>query len=377
VTSIGSAAFASCTSLTFVTIPNNVTSIGSAAFASCTSLTFVTIPNSVTSIGSSAFEDCTNLTSITIPDSVTSIGSSAFYGCTSLTSITIPDSVTNIGSYNANVFSKGSNLTIYCYSNSVAHTYAIVHSIPFVLLDDESASVRKAALNVKIVTVENTAKGNYTDASWNTFQIALTVAKNVATNENATQEQVNNALNALNVAYDGLAPYTLTVTNGTGSGSYKAGAVVNIVANTPPAGKVFDKWTATAGTFADPGSADTTFTMPQDNATITATYKVPDAPAWHNHSYEFHYEIDPTVNAYARILHLEVPEGLVVKEWKSSNEKTATVDQNGVATMHKRGSAAITATLADGTTWVCNVEVTFDFGQWLLYIFFFGWIWMT
>ena len=94
--SIGLEAFYSCTSLTSVTIPSSVTMIVG-AFGGCTSLTSVTIPNSVTVIGAFAFEDCTSLTSVTIPNSVTVIGTHAFYGCTSLTSITIPDSVTSIG----------------------------------------------------------------------------------------------------------------------------------------------------------------------------------------------------------------------------------------------------------------------------------------
>ena len=84
VTSIGGAAFAWCTSLTSVTIPDSVTSIGEDAFAWCTSLTSVAIGNGVTSIGWGAFSGCDSLTSITIPDSVTSIGSDAFYDCDNL-----------------------------------------------------------------------------------------------------------------------------------------------------------------------------------------------------------------------------------------------------------------------------------------------------
>ena len=97
VTSIGTYAFAHCTGLTSVTIPNSITSIGENAFRNCRGLTSVTIPNSVTSIGIDAFSDCSRLTSVTIPNSVTSIGGSAFQNCSGLTSITIPNSVTSIG----------------------------------------------------------------------------------------------------------------------------------------------------------------------------------------------------------------------------------------------------------------------------------------
>ena len=77
-------AFAYCSSLTSITIPDSVTSIGDSAFKYCSSLTNVNIPDSVTSIGNYAFYYCSSLTSITIPDSVTSIGYRAFYGCNSL-----------------------------------------------------------------------------------------------------------------------------------------------------------------------------------------------------------------------------------------------------------------------------------------------------
>ena len=45
-------------SITFNNSKYSVTSIGDWAFASCSSLTAVTIPNSVTSIGDWAFENC-------------------------------------------------------------------------------------------------------------------------------------------------------------------------------------------------------------------------------------------------------------------------------------------------------------------------------
>ena len=97
VTSIGDYAFALCSSLTSITIPNSVTSIGKGAFSRCEVLTSITIPNSVMSIGKGAFSCCSSLASITIPNSVTSIEKWAFYNCRSLTSITIPNSVTSIG----------------------------------------------------------------------------------------------------------------------------------------------------------------------------------------------------------------------------------------------------------------------------------------
>ena len=97
VTSIGDAAFYTCSGLTSVTIPNSVTSIGDDAFYYCRGLTSVTIPDSVTSIGDYAFYECSGLTSVTIPNSVTSIGERTFAYCRGLTSVTIGDSVTSIG----------------------------------------------------------------------------------------------------------------------------------------------------------------------------------------------------------------------------------------------------------------------------------------
>ncbi|MDR1939643.1 MAG: leucine-rich repeat domain-containing protein [Clostridiales bacterium] len=62
-----------------------MTSIGYGAFAYCSSLESIEIPDSVESIGEFAFADCSRLASIEISSSVTYIGSYAFRNCSALT----------------------------------------------------------------------------------------------------------------------------------------------------------------------------------------------------------------------------------------------------------------------------------------------------
>ena len=171
VTTIGDSAFAGCSSLTSIEIPNSVTSIGNRAFEGCNieeaivpafACEFIKNPNLkkviVTSgdeLKNNAFEGCSSLTSIEIPNSVTSIGgttfsscnieeaivpafacgffrnpslkkvivtsgdelkNNAFEGCSSLTSIEIPNSVTSIGIF---AFAGCSSLTSIEIPNSV------------------------------------------------------------------------------------------------------------------------------------------------------------------------------------------------------------------------------------------------------------------
>ena len=71
--------------------------------------------------------------------------------------------------------------------------------------------------------------------------------------------------------------YTLTVNSGTGSGSYTAGATVDLVAASAPSGQEFDQWTGDVGTVANVNTATTTMTMPTAEATVTATYRAVSA----------------------------------------------------------------------------------------------------
>jgi hypothetical protein len=89
VTAIANNAFAFCTGITSITLPEGVTEIGYGAFAFCTDLASITIPATVTAIGGDAFASCTSLVSITIPASVTLIDNGAFFGWTDSQTINI------------------------------------------------------------------------------------------------------------------------------------------------------------------------------------------------------------------------------------------------------------------------------------------------
>lgn len=122
--------------------------------------------------------------------------------------------------------------------------------------------------------------GSWTNATTYTVPYSgLTASTAYTVSISGFQDAAGNAMDANNTngfttAAQGVTLYTLTVANGTGGGSYAAGAQVSITADAAPAGQVFDKWTGgNGGTFANANSASTTFTMPAGNATVTATYK--------------------------------------------------------------------------------------------------------
>jgi hypothetical protein len=72
------------------------------------------------------------------------------------------------------------------------------------------------------------------------------------------------------------------------------------------------------------------------------------------------------------------PENAAGKEvsYTSSNEAVATVDPDGTVVAAGAGSATIACATADGFAAAeCEVEVYYTFGQWLVLILLFGWVW--
>ena len=78
------------------------------------------------------------------------------------------------------------------------------------------------------------------------------------------------------VVEDGGQPvtkYQVTVSGGSGSGTYTVGDIVTIKANTPASGYAFNGWTATGVTLADASASTTTFVMPGHDVRIAANWK--------------------------------------------------------------------------------------------------------
>ena len=76
-------AFSGVTTLKKVTV-NGITKVSKNAFAGCTGLSTVVLPDEVTEIGKSAFKGCTALMNFAFPANVEVIFQEAFYGCTKL-----------------------------------------------------------------------------------------------------------------------------------------------------------------------------------------------------------------------------------------------------------------------------------------------------
>lgn len=95
VTSIGDEAFY-CTGIKSISLPNTLESIGEAALYG-DSLTTITIPNSVSSMGYACLSNNWSLKAIRLPDALTYLGPNAFSDCHSLISVVIPANLTSIG----------------------------------------------------------------------------------------------------------------------------------------------------------------------------------------------------------------------------------------------------------------------------------------
>lgn len=145
VTAVGRNAFAGCVYLEEAVFPDSVTTVGSGAFMSCTSLKTVTAKG-VADVPEDCFFACPRLENAELSPKLAKIGSEAFFGCTEL-EMTLPETVTEIGAnalgFEANPHS-GSSVPVYGFliqgkTGSQAEKYAAESGIDFLDPDNYNA----------------------------------------------------------------------------------------------------------------------------------------------------------------------------------------------------------------------------------------------
>lgn len=80
-----------------ISVTDAATSIPAGAFEGMKSLKYVNLGKNITAIGQRAFQNCSNLLSVTLPEKCTAIGGYAFYNC-SKAQITVKGMITSLGS---------------------------------------------------------------------------------------------------------------------------------------------------------------------------------------------------------------------------------------------------------------------------------------
>jgi hypothetical protein len=145
--------------------------------------------------------------------------------------------------------------------------------------------------------------------------------------------------------------YIVTVGDGTGGGSFEAGAPVNIVANAAADGKVFDMWTSAVGVvFADASSIVTTFVMPEKAVTVTATYKDTPVPVYtatvQNGAGGGNYSAGTTVTIMANA----ALNGKVFDKWTSNDISFVNASSTATTFIMPAKAVIVTATYKDDVT---------------------------
>ena len=377
------------------TIPDSVTVIGYYAFGMCDNLEIVTIPDSVTVIGDYAFGGCDNLEIVTISDSVTVIGDYAFVMCDSLASVTVSNSVTAIE--NSAFYYCDSLKDIYYFGTQEEwHNISIGHdndslfdaTIHFLLNDVYDVVVTLPTCTEKGYSTYTCSCGeskvdDYVDALGHSFG---EWEENVPATCTQKGEELRCCSRCDEIESKSIPMlehnYTETITAPTcedeGYTTYTCECGDSYNADyVDAAGHTAGEWIVISpATTTQTGiktqrcsvcdellNVDTIPTLP------AKVYRVSVSDV--SLDYKASTSITLSVNADPGAKH--------TLTYSSSNPSVAFVDENGHVTATGIGNATITCTVTDENGNIvsdtCEVEVKYNWWQWIIVIVLFGWIW--
>ena len=418
VTYLGESAFWNNSYLKKVKISNNLNFV--AAFGACDSLEEFAIPDGIEKIGSSGFVWCENLKTVTIPKSVTSIESKAFLGCKSLKDVYYSGSKEDWDKIVVEAENEPLlNATI--HFNVSVHTHTLNHvTVP--------STCKVAGMEYDICTECGETLNEKTlplaAHKWSDWTV---VKEPTATTEGIEKRTCSVCGDSETRSIDKF--------NGIRDSETGVEIIYNDEYSDGTELKVEEKFSGKSFQLIDTAYGKTNTAIydistykdgvkVQPNGEITV--RVP-LPKGFSANKVFVCYVDST-NGKVTKIPCEVKDGYVVfktdhfseyavveqlacvksvsisditlnykksatikptikaddgakytVKYSSSNTKVATVDKNGKVYGAKKGTATITCTVTDsnGNTVqdTCKVTVKYSFGQWLIVILLFGWIW--
>jgi len=169
-------------------------------------------------------------------------------------------------------------------------------------------------------------------------------------------------------AYPAGATYTLTVTNGSGSGEYEQDEIVAISADPPASGKIFATWIGETTYVADRFQADTTITMPAWDVAVTATYAWAYTLTVNSGSGDGQYTSGTVVDVQAD----PAPTGWQFDQWTGDVVDVADVYAESTTVTMPPADVEITATYTggpipgdlDGNGWVGQSDLDLVLDNW-------------
>lgn len=325
ITTIEPYTFQGC-SLEVVENGENIVEIKDHAFANSAKFSQINISDKVKYIGAYAFHCCGSLDNITLPEGLKTIGSNAFSHCDSLSSINIPSTVTDIGSY---TFSDCKSLVDVKIEEGIkTMSYAMFNccsSIPKIKIPDSVTTIREDAFlycsSLKDVDFSNNLDTIEESAFFSTPISKLELPdtlKVIGKRAFYSCRHLGNVILPKNI-----------VSIGTDAFSSVDGIILNTYKNT-----------STEEALA---KSNLKYNIIDDITGITLNYNYKEIYGFEK------VQLIATVNpdiAYDKTV-----------TYKSSDENTLTVDENGLVTAKKPGKATVTAKAANGLEATCEFDV--------------------
>ena len=418
VTYLGNDAFWSNSDLKKVKLSNNLKNVS--AFGMCDSLEEIVIPAGVTEIGNGGFVFCENLNSIVIPKSVTCIGIRAFCECNSLKDVYYSGSEEEwneikIKEYNDPLI----NATVYFNSTGHVHTFnhiTVPSTCKVAGMEYDICSECGETFDEKTLLL-----AAHTWGEWTVVKEATTTAEGQEKRTCSVCGEVETrAIEKLKVIKDDKTGIEINYNDEYDSDteikveeqfSGKSFQLINTEFGKVNS-KIYDIATYKDGVKVQPNGEITVKVPLPDGFTTNKVFvcyvdsvsgKVTKIPCEVKDGYVIfktnHFSEYAIVEQSANVKSVSVSDitlnykkSATIKptikadegakytvKYSSSNTKVATVDENGKVYAAKKGNATIICTVTDsnGDTVqdTCKVTVKYSFGQWLIKILLFGWIW--